>query len=1214
MLNFDDEDEVYEEEEEEENFSEAMPWIIRVLKALTFSIFPTIFDFLSLWWSIFTSSFIWISLIFIFSILIIIFNSFFTSTFLFFLDIFVQLINNILNFRNLDGRILFVEIPQYVNLISEIISAFFIELKGYLCPTGAFTSCLGIPTLINLSKVFIQVITHLTNVTTTFILGIFLTIQDWICAVSILQEGAEQYYCLTAGSSLKLIVNKIIEHPTYWYLTDDIFSLVQQAAHGTFQALDFFFNVLLEVMVLIGLWVIVMISILTIYVLLGGLSFFNVLGSIIISVFFLAKPYRDPADSELFWGNGTYVEFPDLLDLGLPRIVDRFDELDPLSLLLPNETIDYYPPGLWTFNETQNFTRNEWINDWRIVLVEIAETFEDALSWLFSYLPVIVKRLDKIFCSLLNLDACLGNFYLCEFFFAPDSIFAVLDFLEFSNELLPFCNSIVEGFAEGKRCVCNACVDDTGEGFPCNTDLEERCCVIGGEYKSYDRWCVLDDQSTSYVSLWFRIFPPFFEPLANDPPVTSVCTKWGSILEATDGVRLTVGTAPIEFLYNANFHSWGNNESFPFMENVMDAFFGTQTRFDGTDLLALSALGYEPTPALMDTPGGKWIEDPYTYRSFLCKKLGIITPSWYECDLDAAPYTCCLPSGCGLNFVGFNLYDDILTFDGCSAFVYLTSICYARYSFDPNYHIQYTPTFRNYRNLGLIRKNLFCPDGSRLIKNLNLPVTTYRPYAMCILMQSWINEFRNYNVRHKIMDTMIDESVINGNNQYDTWYNPTGTYAEKVPEWYTADPRMILDFIKEGKVVELCEIFQLRASGIETIVECIDIWSNLSQIVFPGNLPRYIPSGSGYTLGVSHVCLDGDFGEFESNLNKFIFPGKPQFDNEFESTGHKNVYNFYREMFRRGLSFNDILSARQLCLSFIEPLAGIDVEFGDTKFSPGPEVFQYYDMITADPDDYLLDEIVIFYLNNLGDDVYPYSRTWECEPSGSENSALFNYEHLLTEHYLVVNNYQFNVELVLQVLVIDVWLSGLICDFVDEPGYTHLWDCDSDFYITFKNDLFSEHKLFQYNLLEFLFKELKDEYVIDDPGDFLWAAIRLATAANKETDDDYIQQVANMIRNTRALMSNTTYWHSIIENYWNTSLAVNILNFIDDCISWNLSKELCRAYGYALEYSKDIRLCLLDPFTYDARDCIKLFYGKYYNFRNGLNIYDRIDTYEFPGT
>jgi hypothetical protein len=1245
-----------------------------------------IFNTVLVIWSYLTANWkftIFLAIAILFSIAIFIFTDIFVLIFTSIFSVIRLVLNLFVDIKN-NTFLIHEFLAEHLNLAIEVVKEFFRSLYFELCPNGFELTCIpGVTSFVKFLEVYLLVIEQYINLWSVTWRAIAIAIQDFICQGTILLEGAgENYDCLT-GSSLRRmseIIDKIIEDPTYFYINKNeaVLEFVQAAAGIVADVIDVIFNVIIEYVILIWLFLITLYLITVQHILLLIVSFTYVVVNFVFSLFFLTKGRRDPDDAALLWQNGTREEWPDFNDLALSRIVELFvTEIDPISLLLPNNETGYEPPG---------------DDEVREVLVELAQEYDDILDWVFINLPYVLIWVDTTICMILHMGECAIDYELCELLFHEDEglispLFDIIDVLDFTGLLAAagltdeqqICEDIFNAISGSRFCICTSCRMDQEEileeitpifsltlsnGVTCLPNIEDRCCLIAsGTYKVYDQWC-RQDIGSDYTSIIFFFNPGYYELLANDPPPQARCAKWGAVIEMIDQLK-----TELEDSDDLDFKWWFNtlgipddidpknhlhNRTFPFIPNLDD------------DTVGYGSLG---NPFDNTIPSG-----PLSGYTDFCNKFFTI-PSWYDPDMFFP-----------------RLYANVYTFDGCKFFMHSISRCYGfwngRRFYKQSEYSDLAPQKDWFLNGGLI-----CPDGAKILNMVHKPKTTYRKEFMCNTMETWINEIRNGYLRGVIINALLNH-VGPTNHYVDQCTSGCGINLDDIPEWFSMDPRTILDFLREGKGDELCELYRPGGDGGESLATCKSVWSlineTLGDIVFytldntsnalllPSDFPNTICSFSSITLSTNDM--------------RFIFPGDqlPSFGTLFgpawtglpipqpNQSPYFNIWRYYSEGIGSSLSWSSSYGTYPFCLKLTEHLlgsGGIPEEFGgDTDAAR-----EYVQLVIGDPEDRPIDAAVVKYLQNIDVDLYAWQpeSSWGCEPlSATENSAMFNYDHLLTRHYMVVEYFMYDFELTGNMLILlfadmfldrafygGTWFSernqghigpdyihyqfapvddvlevvppwGPNCSYVGEVGFEFIWDCNqTNFYLPYvfhhiSHDYMAKMKSF---FLKIFWNELKNEHTGTGftPGEFTFLSNRIDQLGHafpfgpfytnyyigSETSIfDYLLATSNILQTLYTYFSTPGQWDNDLSAYWSSIQNPTVTNNIATwCTTYSLPVNLCNAYHEALTTSTTMRKCLLNPFDNGPKDCIKLFFQENYNFREGLKIIDRIDTFNFPG-
>lgn len=1128
----------------------------------------------------------------------------------------------------------FLFIPTIINLVIEVVVEFFRSLLSEWCPGFVWDQCFGIPVFKQFVEFTIALTQQYIGTISTFFKLIVIGIQDWICQSQILQSGSDAFYCLYGGSGSP--IRRFISDPLYFYINEGgIIGVIQAIAGVVADILDVFSAYLLPfIFEIYKFLAFVWISTIQ-HVLLAVASFMFLFVNWVFSLLFLTRTARPSEDSDAYWdpATGSRQNYTDFTNLAMFRMINTaLYELDPLSLLYDFNETDFDFPQLVEF---------------RKVLTDIAVIYEEALDWIFVNLPYILVWLDKTICTIGHLDTCMADYGLCELLFDPSNgwltallqnmtwfgyaigiavnilkvsfiplmsivslicdivgwIVIVISFgtatLPFScseilldpflpidpnlfgnaEQLLEICNIGLEFISLDQPCVCSTCILDEASsnellldiqnslmnfsalfqnvimtGVPCDPIAENRCCVINSPtYKSYDQFCKTSTGST-YTSILFWLFGASFEPLANDPPPPTRCTLWGSDVEILKRFHNTYNNfqASETYEFNVEFKLWRSNASFPLSHDVFaHERFGGGFGVFGQGFLGFS-VGYS----------NGW----ESKQRQICTDIGWGIPEWFQN----------LIMGYG------GLYTDgvMYPFMSCQNFIWLNTQCYQRYK------ISQTDDGWPY---GVIQK-LKCPDGERmlqLVEDINPAIDhyTFRESMTCYPLSSHIAEYRNVYLKTELIRML---KITYGT---DKWTNG-------VPDWYKMDARTIVDHVKTNDTDSLCEIYELQADGGESVTECKTVFSTLV-----GNLAFQVPVGPGIPFPgvISDICnfVDVAVGDPLLFVNSY---------HNYRDIGNSYSYNNIVQLVRRMLYWTTTSSDIYYTINFCNDL-----------LSSGP---LYASLLFGDPEPRPIINAVNYFANYMGDEDYP----WSPDSPQIDCSDNFNYDHLLTQHFIVASHLLFNRRLSGEMILSwweDIFKLNITVNETNEcsihPSLDNETDCgNTNFYVRSVRDellistSFQEREYSEY-FTEIFFREVK-HYV--DFGDLFggdntfFEYIRTYWFDPVEYDwDKFYIATGLLIDKIKNFMDDGSYWASVQAQYIPTTIDYAAIK--NECkISLN-NEYVCAAYVNSIENNSAVKDCMFDPYNNDASDCVKVFFEQNYGFKNGLNVYNKINNFKW---
>jgi hypothetical protein len=1199
-----------------------------IVYAIITSFFNTIFVYFSFLWTIFTTN-IWVA---IFILLLIGFSVFLLalpSLGVFFLVNILEgtryILNTIITFRiRLDPFVGYI--VQYYNLGWEIFTEFFRELFFvHLCPDGINLECTYLDRLIAYYEMYNLFLLEFWKGFFIFFEALTISFTEWLCSASILIAGAEQYYCLTDNS----VFNTLFQDPTYFYITEDgWFDIIQRASSWVATAIQWIAQALYDYVFLILMWLLVMMLITVQGILAFVASFFHVIGTFIISIAFMMKGLRDKDEARKHWELGTFDNVTQYEETALGRMNTIFMlELDPISVLRENNETGFVPPGN---------------TDLRLILIAIAEFYDEMWNWIKTQLPYLITAIDTYFCMFLNIDTCGYEMKLCDLLFREILLPVFSDPSNGINIFLAPITGILANvcdmvFDSGSECICSAIEVDPVE-YPglvpylalkrtktvtCLPFSEERLCLVGSDqYKIYDKYCFFRTGS-SYTSFWFYILPAYLEPLANNPPQPNRCYKWGTITETLQKIKQFYPVYTYDF----------------FVEKTDDYMrehtINYTTPVGSYYTLATGASSYlnhrnprwdtflDKSDIMEETANGRLLDRIRTTDIF-CTNLGISFPEsewvqWLN------------------NYQADTLDGNLRTFTGCQYFMMTLSICYPRY--DPALFDSVLTTKADGLSI-YSTGNLFCPDSSKVYRFLGESKAKTRTIYMCTIFQTWINELRSIFIKNQIAK-QIDDSY----GQYKRTRYPKAGSSRGVPPndyfsfsgdvgqgWWRLDGQLVFDFIVNNKSREFCEYINFDIDNCTNAFNSINITALEESFidVDPYNDFYFIEKDD---VPGEYVGLCDDDVMWGYFFNHVDLKNKNSY---FSNTVYWSYFFLYQmELWKKRMKIYFHYNMNLLCRNIADPY-NIMLELGQNVTQCGvdinncPEYRDYFKLLTADPRTVALDEIVIHYLQSLSKEVYPFDEiVWGCEPNGlNQNSDLFNDEHMLTKHYLVVHYlmFYFVAKDAFDALSNYMFIqnSDIYCIPLEQEGVILVNDtCEwSNIYnssdINFvQNEFLYLHKRSFY---ESLYKHLP---FMDPVFEYIggWANEIFFYLRNRYpgfVPDGNLHRYSSKTlfkKMNDFMLVNTTQWLKIANETLQQNLLDNSwVNFLySKCYTMEtFVNELCSIYMNALRTSYNFQQCIIDPRNNSPKDCIDVHMQEKYPFGNGLKIIN--NKYKFPSS
>ena len=860
-------------------------------------------------------------------------------------------------------------------------------------------------------------------------------------------------------------------------------------------------------------------------------------------------------------------------DTAYSKAIDLFMDLDPIETF-------WYP---------RNGTLGAWSPpgsvETREVVVDILRWVDDLAKLAFDFIPIITTVIDFWSCSVLNIQYCAADLYICELAFNPG-----YDNPGLFNILFGYMGVLFEGidyavyqlckdafYNDARYCVCKACQVDFGLnisgfewlqgainwlinigilGVPCDVISGTGCCLISDpNYRSYNHYCQLLQQS-DYTSLFYMLGSVFFEGLTSSISLPSRCTVWGTFDEIYEKIK--------DFGFTNLLLS--NNPS----NDVRDTY---------------PLEWFHITPK--NTSMGRF---PFTYldrgRRDLDYYLYDEQTSLTDQEIHGVEYHNVFnyftqPEFCGIDSIGYNgpwlgvnnpTPNQVFPPEACSFFAYSLSICYGRYRDDYN-----TKNYEDDMFGPFILQNVECPDGYKMVKYIEDKVSSdvFRRNFMCTIYESWIGEERRY----WFMFNLYIERIF---NVWVDWYeDDNGVFlGSPVLNWFPYE--QILDILGNStRVSEFCDMWNMNG--------CESIFGGAQQLQLNYDL-----------FAVLDAC------DFKNRWRTHIFDS---------GTEYFNMYDFNHMSFRTGMLHGNSNKHfyKDFCDSFRNESKILDMFGNDGDATSG-----YLNKLRNETAS--LDSIVYEYISHISDEYYPFydKESFPCKPTNNgENSDFYNYEHTMAQQFMVMDEIMFSRYMVGGILrgwwIADLVIYENLCSYITQLEIN--WDCDhTDFYDTESHDLFNWDKepgnFFNgksYSFLKLFFRDLKNNYaLIGQPGEFLDLAKTIA-AGTPTSDTLEEQAIASILRSIKAKI-NQVGFGSIVEIYTNNADKFSTLA---ECIGRGHNERICTFFINSIFSNTWLKKCVLNPYDNTVADCVYIWYEEFYNYGEGLKIKKRVHKYKY---
>lgn len=991
-----------------------------------------------------------------------------------------------------------------------------------------------------------------------------------------------------------VLIFEYLVQQNYWTILR-IFILIIQ------DALDFVVGFILGNLFLLVQFIISLVALFIPYLVMALSLVSNAIIKLIVAIVFYFRGYRVGKDILHEVTNGTEPTRIQEYDNNFAdRVVAIFlDKIDPIEILLPaNETeVGYSSPGTLEF---------------RLWLVSLLIWIREFLNEIFLNLPILRIFIDKAWCTFLFPLDCAADMEACRILFRDVILLEVIDVwleLIFMINMEGICETLL--YAPNTRCICSAC-PTYGIGFdsilpiklryfiervPCTAGISDSlCCVIDG-YTNYDDYCHALS-GTGYTSLEPLLSFVDLTKFAIDQPIPSRCTPYGSMIEvyrrlSTFGIDSILPWTSTYYLVK-DFHL---NEL-----RIARARFPITTE---SDYLWYPDLGFNLNPNII--PLRTNLEGKVAGTGF--------------------PLLCT-----NMEYDGLLFYSDITALlspsTGCALFVMsLLSNCYMNYRgrYPSGFKVDY---LKDAQRTVFLYQNFICPNGYKVARlfEAKTPQETFRKNYMCIIGEAWINEVRNKYLQLNILDAI--------SSSYPYWksedVSPYAYYTS--PLIHLSNPEMLLDF--QGQEELFCKL-----NG----------W--------------YHDCVNAMKINITYTPL----GDYTMYQRLFSFSMTPEFPNEYTAPYGSNLFkNRWYKYFTHNpdILYNSYEWMKMVYSKYIYYSRSIHEQFFknwilylawksavSTLFGGNADNVQtYYDLMSGDPRDTPIDEIVVHYLNSIDKGYYPWisedKGNWGCEPVAGENSPFFNYEDILTQYFMAVDSFMHNYITVGKIW--ENWFADVLVPFIPEntPGYFCeyykasvggiRWDCAvTQFYgssYPYENWWIITDKPYIYyakygnlfwaysgvNFLKLFINDLKNDYNYrGEPGELLDTAIVINNLLGEEGASSYERSfrreaISNILQNLKAYIESpfTNGFSAIVTSYYVYSER-DIQTAIDICTTSQLTENICYQIGYGMKNSTEFRECILNPYENEIEDCVELWFQIFYPFGQGGKIKSRVRSFDY---
>ena len=1068
------------------------------------------------------------------------------------------------------------------------------------------------------------------------------------------------------------ILNINITTTTNFYIDQLGFTPIIKVVAGVIaDIIDIFFNIVIEYLILILLFLLAISIVFIKYSLLLIAIFVDMIGGTVLSIFYFIHSAINPVGALQKINNGTRDDYTGYIETGLgATITDFVLGIDPDELFLTNSTFGIAPPGPKSVRE---------------VLRDIVNWIDDTAAQIFLNLPFVVIFLDKLKCFIENLSDCAVDFEICHILFDDSGGFIgpllqqfsgltnfVLGFVTFVNNTLnnlenifnftqfvfhsgfnifagtfnfindfafpltlipdipttPAVFVVLNNFNEldippNVESACDLFFSSAAGSCPCSacainaTEAAAVAAFLGpfGNALLSGAPCLpqLEERCCLIASPNFIIYNQQCEALGN-----SVYTSIFFYFSAVDfDILLNNPFTPTRcVLFGSTFVSIGRMVENPGFLNHWD---WNQVEQDVTHLPG-NEVRDASYPYSVEAVAGTLI-DPFT-RTF---SLGILS----NVNVLFVPPFLCTTQGyafSGADFVDHLVDHDLpWPIDGCVFANYLIGPCYARFKSPVPFVLDSVGKLMRYGNL-------FCSSGlptAKAIQSGDSPIV-YRPTLMCRMIERWVNEHRKFYLRRQIRNWIINNTITNSLVIDSIWTSDnefSNVIARELPPYYyVPSPQLVIFFITSNQTDFMCDSLFTKFS------DCKIVFTNLKDFV------NY-ESAEDFTIPEDYPVCDVDHFpippvgieryRMRLFLNHAYWEYAPGIRNEYFANFLSNAQfiRTVRPPFAQPLPI-------EFCLSFINRTSTARY-FGclinKTIPDPGncPQVDMFREKLYGDPATRPIHLSTQDWLLNTGEEFiyahHPETFGFPCVASGTENAADYVDNDQITQYYLAVEHYMYSDDLMGKIIIqffnasfinATTGGNGTLCGFISGvPGLESIFDCDNTaFYVPDNWEIFianwqDDVKFF---FLKTFFRDIITNYTDEgESGSQLDLANRMSFTPLEIEEES----IANMLRKIVFQFTNQDFLVDIIKPIFLTT-SINYTTIMEDCELYKNNIPFCSAYGHALQNNGPFLDCILNPFVFlpldPVKECIKVWIDEFWTDSEGARVKAQVDRYVHP--
>lgn len=667
------------------------------------------------------------------------------------------------------------------------------------------------------------------------------------------------------------ILNINITSTTNFYIDQLGYTPIIKVVAGIIaDIIDIFFNIVIEYVILILLFLLAVAIVFIKYSLLLIAIFVDMIGGTVLSIIYFIHSAVNPVGALQKINNGTRDDYTGYIETGLgATITDFVLGIDPDELFLTNSTFGIEPPGPEAVRE---------------VLRDIVNWIDDVAAQIFLNLPFIVIFLDKLKCFIENLSDCAVDFEICSILFNDTQGFIGPLLQQFSG-----LTNFVLGFVVGINNIFSF-VEDVNNAI---------IFVVFGAIKTFFDLFNLVNNIFPFTLLGPDVnFPPpefffftDFNPLQPFTNVESACDLFfsgaaGSCVcsacpinatEAADvaaflgpfGNALLSGApclpqleerccliaSPNFIIYNQQCEALGNSvyTSIFFFFSAVDfdtllnnPFTPTRCVLFGSVFVSIGKMVANPNfldhwdwnvieEEVNHLPGDEVRDASYPYS--VEQVAGTLVNPFtriIELLLLSSTFVSGFPSFLcttqGYTFSNADFVDHVVDhdlpwpIDGCTFANYLVSPCYSRFKPPVPFTLDSVGKLMRYGNL-------FCPSGREVAKVIQSGgnAIVYRPTLMCKIIRRWVNEHRKFYLRRQIRDWIINNTITNSLVIDSIWTSDdefSNVIARELPPYYfVPSPEMLIFFFNSNQTNLMCDLFFPKLS------DCKIVFANIKDFI-----------------------------------------------------------------------------------------------------------------------------------------------------------------------------------------------------------------------------------------------------------------------------------------------------------------------------------------------------------------------------------------------